>query len=81
MFRGPVAALIAMFVAAGVAGCAPSAASTDHRLHIVTTVSPITSIVAEVAGGLVDVRGPILMEEIADELDLLRLHQVAEVLA
>src|SRR4051795_8932820 len=68
MFRGPVAALIAVpvmvFVAAALTGCAPSAASTDDRLHIVTTVSPITSIVASVSGGLADVRG--LIPEGAD---------------
>src|SRR3954469_8144077 len=64
MFRGTGAALIVVFVAAGLAGCAPSAASTDHRLHIVTTVSPITSIVASVSGGLADVRG--LIPEGAD---------------
>src|SRR4051794_33778487 len=64
MFRAPVAALAAAFVAAGLSGCAPSAASNDHRLHIVTTVSPITSIVANVTGDLAEVRG--LIPEGAD---------------
>jgi ABC-type Zn uptake system ZnuABC Zn-binding protein ZnuA len=48
------------------AACGTGQASTadHHRLQVVTTVSPITSLVAEVAGGLVDVRG--LVPEGAD---------------
>ncbi len=43
----------------GAAGAGRAAASTTGpaRLRVVTTVSPITSIVAEVSGGLADVRG------------------------
>jgi ABC-type Zn uptake system ZnuABC Zn-binding protein ZnuA len=45
-------------------GARPVASVEPGRLHVVTTVSPITSIVAEVAGGLADVRG--LIPEGAD---------------
>ena len=38
--------------------------TTDHHLRVVTTVSPITSIVADVGGGLVDIQG--LVPEGAD---------------
>ena len=64
MFRGPGAALVVVFVAASLSGCAKSAASNDKRLRVVTTVSPITSIVANVAGDAAKVRG--LIPEGAD---------------
>jgi ABC-type Zn uptake system ZnuABC Zn-binding protein ZnuA len=55
------AVLALVFAACGTGHAAPA----DHRrLQVVTTVSPITSIVATVAGGLVDVRG--LVPEGAD---------------
>jgi ABC-type Zn uptake system ZnuABC Zn-binding protein ZnuA len=57
--------LAAGLLAAGCGATAPGRASADPaRLRVVTTVSPITSIVAEVAGGLADVRG--LIPEGAD---------------
>ena len=64
---GALAAVAAVAAALALPGCggvpAPRPAA-DGRLQVVTTVSPITSIVAEVAGGLADVRG--LIPEGAD---------------
>ena len=48
----------------GGAGRAPAQAAGPARLRVVTTVSPLTSIVGAVAGGLADVRG--LVPEGAD---------------
>jgi ABC-type Zn uptake system ZnuABC Zn-binding protein ZnuA len=55
----PLALLaVALVAVALVAGCASASGDTsDGRLQIVTTVAPITSIVAAVAGDAADVRG------------------------
>lgn len=58
--RGLGAAILAAAVAALAApACGVTAArpATDGRLQVVTTVAPLTSIVAEVAGNAADVRG------------------------
>ncbi len=55
-----VAAVTAVFVAAGGTGCGAArvaAADDPAKLNLVTTVSPITSIVSSVAGDLAEVRG------------------------
>jgi ABC-type Zn uptake system ZnuABC Zn-binding protein ZnuA len=63
--RTPLVALVTALVAAAVlaAGCGggtsegDTTASSADRLEVVATVSPITNLVANVAGGLVDVEG------------------------
>jgi ABC-type Zn uptake system ZnuABC Zn-binding protein ZnuA len=52
-----VAAVAALAPACAAGDHGPAAATTPARLRVVTTVAPITSIVAGVAGGLADVRG------------------------
>ncbi len=61
MWRLPAALVVACLVTlpgCGSAGEAPSAVSSrETQLHIVTTVAPITSIVAQVAGARAEVAG------------------------
>jgi ABC-type Zn uptake system ZnuABC Zn-binding protein ZnuA len=57
-----VAAAVALLPALALTACAsteatPAAADTDDRLQVVSTVAPITSIVANVAGDRADVTG------------------------
>jgi ABC-type Zn uptake system ZnuABC Zn-binding protein ZnuA len=58
------AALLASACGSSTAARTAAATTGPPRLRVVTTVSPITSIVSEVAGGLADVRG--LIPEGAD---------------
>ena len=48
---------LVLSLAAGACGSGGEAADDPAKLNVVTTVSPITSIVSSVAGGLVEVRG------------------------
>ncbi|HVL04547.1 MAG TPA: metal ABC transporter substrate-binding protein [Acidimicrobiales bacterium] len=50
-------ALVVSFLAGGCGSGGSSGADDPAKLNVVTTVSPITSIVSSVAGGLVEVRG------------------------
>ena len=54
-FVAGVALVLALV--AGACGSGGEAADDPAKLNVVTTVSPITSIVSSVAGGLVEVRG------------------------
>ena len=55
---GPVAGALAVSAALAVGGCsAPDTPGRDGRLRVVTTVAPITSIVAAVGGDRVQLRG------------------------
>jgi ABC-type Zn uptake system ZnuABC Zn-binding protein ZnuA len=58
--RAPQVLAVAVALALGVAGCSSEsggAADDPAKLNVVTTVSPITSIVASVAGDRAEVRG------------------------
>jgi manganese/iron transport system substrate-binding protein len=50
-------ALASLLAAAMLAACAGSGADDDHRLRIATTVSPITSLVENIAGDLAHITG------------------------
>ena len=58
--RAPQVLAAAVALALGVAGCSSEsdgAADDPAKLNVVTTVSPITSIVANVAGDRAEIRG------------------------
>ena len=54
---GVVLAVVSAFAVAGTAAAASRRDASEHKLFVVTTVSPITSIVASVAGDLVEIHG------------------------